>query len=421
VFFSLLVATLQQSDDFAYLNDLAIAVVASAQVKPNASIRNGGTNTTGGDLHVPGGTQSFYPAFWIRDAAMMIGVPGIARGELQNWIKVVAAVQPGPDGLHFSHGLFVPGFSVPDHITLNGEACWYPGAYTNQGDGHYGYLPPADDAFFFIQMGSAYAAGDRAAKEERLATPYGEQPLEKVLANAFDSVETDASSGMVKCSAEPNRTRVDWGFCDSVRKNGLCLMPSLLRWRAAREMADLSRDSRYRAAERLIADHLVPTFYRELPDGEGMLLSATGQGHKDDVWASAFAVWLGVLPKKVEARVAKHLLRLYRDGGTVVEGQIRQLPPTGEFGGLWESAAPGDQSYQNGGFWATPTGWFAMAIGKVDRRAKDQLIHEYADFVRSHRSQGAPFEWVNPATGAQSNGNYASSVGLVVTALRGFK
>ena len=110
-------------------------------------------------------------------------------------------------------------------------------------------------------------------------------------------------------------------------------------------------------------------------------MSATGIGNQDDIWASAIAVWLGVLPRRTEMLVARHLSNLFQDGTTVQAGQVRELPKSGPFDGYWQQATSARDHYQNGGFWATPTGWYVVAIGKVDRLASNRLLHDYAQFV----------------------------------------
>lgn len=423
----------QVGDDWRYLRQVAQEVVDSARVLPGAEIRNGGKNTTGYTLRVPGGTQSYYPAFWIRDAAMMLGGDLVPVDEIEGWIRVVAATQPGPRGLSFPHGLRVPAYSIPDHITLAGRACWYPGAYTNQGNGAFGFLPPADDAFYFIQMVSEYVglSGTSLALKLNVKTGWGEQPLYEVCAKAFESVEADPQTGLVTCSDEKGQGRVDWGFCDSITKTGSCLMPSLLRWQAAVRLANLFEyiDSKKRARQfrneaDLIAGHLKGAFFHPLAGKSAMLISATGVGQKDDVWATGFAVWLGVFRQADLEALANHLRDLIVHGGTVVDGQVRHIPPTGSFGGYWEQAKSAVETYQNGGYWATPTGWLIAAVRTSDRRgvagaqvSAERILHDYVTYLRENRSKGAPFEWINPIRHTQTNGNYASSAGLVYNAL----
>jgi arylsulfatase len=414
-----------------FLRDLAAKVLLSASVPAGGRIPGGPTNTTGCTLRVPGGTQTYYPAFWIRDAAMMLGGDFIPADEIEGWVRIIAATQPGSEGLHFGR-LFVPGFSIPDHITLGGAACWYPGAYAEQGNGTFGFLPPADDAFFFIHMVYEHwrLTHGLTLFESRMKTAWGTAPVSDICAKAFGSVAVNAD-GLVQCAASEDLTRVDWGFCDSIRKTGSCLMPSLLRWQAARELVKLFSASgkpaeaesfRQQAADIRLA---IPTaFAREIPTTNGsngakeaLLLSATELGRKDDVWASAYAVWLGVLPPELEKAVARHLLALYEAGGTVVQGQVRHLPPRGEFGGYWEQALCERDTYQNGGFWATPTGWLVVALRKVGPPASDRLLSEYAEHLRLNRDQGAPWEWIQPAKNLRVNALYGSSAGLVVNCI----
>ncbi|MFI5384514.1 MAG: hypothetical protein ACHQ50_00170 [Fimbriimonadales bacterium] len=415
------------SSDMDYLHQVAKEVTLASRVGPGGEISNGGKNTTGCAIRVPGGTQTYYPAFWVRDAAMMLGGDLVPADEVEGWIKVVAATQPGSSGLKFDHGLWIPPYSIPDHITLQGQACWFPGAYADQGIGNYGFLPPADDAFFFIQMvhEEFRLTRRKTLLDEQVGTGWGEHPLGEVCARAFESVAVDRATGLVVCDADKGKGRVDWGFCDSIVKTGSCLMPSLLRWQAARWLAEMcaaagrtSAARTYRASAQTIQKSIVLTFFKPLDGGEGMLISATGLARKDDVWASAFAVWLGVLPAKTENTVSRHLLAIYKAGGTVVEGQVRQIPPTGEFGVSWDKALTGVGAYQNGGFWATPTGWMIAALHKVDRAAANKLLSEFTSHVRAMRDKGAPFEWINPATNTYRNGNYGSSAGLVYLSLK---
>jgi hypothetical protein len=408
---------------------MAVRVLDGARIPPDGRIPNGPKNTTGHALRVPGATLNYYPAFWVRDAAMMLGGSFVPAAEVEGWVRVIAAVQPGAEGLRFGR-LIIPPFSIPDHITLDGQACWYPGAYVEQGNGSYGFLPPADDAFYFVQMVHEHWRLTRklALFRSTLPTAWGQARLSDVCLKAFASVAADDKTGLVICEATEGRTRVDWGFCDSIRKTGLCLMPSLLRWRAARQLAALLKsDGNAAEAKRLRAEadklqSAIPaTFYRDVPTSggakSGLLLSATELGRKDDVWASAFAVWLGILPRQIELRVVRHLLALYEAGGTMVEGQVRHLPPTGEFGGHWEKASSRPDEYQNGGYWATPTGWMIYALRRVNRAAGDRLLAEYAAHLRAHRDDGAPWEWIQPARKQRVNPLYGSSAGLVSIAL----
>lgn len=409
------------------LRKIAVSVLDGSRVAPGAAIPGNRVNSTGVAVRLPGATLEYYPAFWTRDAAMMLGSGFVPADEVAGWVRLIAGVQPGSDGIRLPHGLFVPGGSIPDHITLDGKACWYPGAMEDQGNGTFGFLPPADDAFYFIQMVREHLrlTGSPSLAAAKVATPYGEAPVADAAVRAFESVAADPATGLVTCDGEAGKTRVDWGFCDTVRKTGSCLMPSLLRRQAALDLRDLykamgqaSRSRKYGAEAARISRSIVATFYKPL-DGAGCLLSATGIGKQEDVWAGAYAVWQGAVSRDKALAIARRLRQLYLAGGTVVEGQVRHLP-AGEF---WQEGLAGHGQYQNGGYWGTPTGWFIAALRYLERaeprgeRVADRMFGEFMAQLSARKAAGAPFEWVNPSGGSFVNPRYASTVGLVYTAL----
>ena len=414
--------------DTAALRRLAQETVASAEVKPGAKISQG-SDTTGQVLHLPGGSGS-YPAFWIRDAAMMLGSDLIPAAEIEGWIRVIAATQPGPPGISLQHGLFVPAYSIPDHVNVNGKAVWYPGTYADgddQGDGQYGHLPPADDAFYFVQMVREHLrlTGKPDLLVTRVLTAEGTHSVMEICDRAFESVAVDPATGIVVCDATPGRTRVDWGFCDSVRKTGLALMPTILRFRAAGELAEMhdalgepAVAAAYRQTATRLREAVTKTFLRKTAGDEALLVSATGLGCKYDVWGSAFAVAEGILPGEEETAVCRGLLSLSKTGGIVAEGQVRAMPLDGPLGGYWEQAASPPGHYQNGGYWGTMSGWLIVALHKVDPTAARAVLHDLVVSVTRDRPAGAPWEWVNPALGLQRNPLYCATVALPYTTLR---
>ena len=414
--------------NLATLQQLARETVATAEVKPGVGIANG-VNTTGYVLRLPGG-GGIYPAFWVRDAAMMLGGGLISAAEIEGWIRVIAAVQPGPRGISLKRGLFVPGYSIPDHVNVNGRAVWYPGTYADgddQGNGQYGFLPPADDAFYFIQMVREHLnlTGKPDILRTRLATGWGTHRVMEICDRAFESVAVDSATGIVACDEAEGRARVDWGFCDSVRKTGLALFPTLLRYRAASDLAFMhdalgenEPAEAYRRMATQLRDSVTRTFLRKISDDEAMLISATGLGQKDDVWGSSFAVAEGILPGKAEDAVCRGLLALYRGGGIVADGQVRALPAGGPFGGYWEQSSSPQGHYQNGGYWGTMTGWLAVALHRVDSPAAREVVHDLVAGIAAQRLDGAPWEWINPALNRRQNPLYCATVALPHATLR---
>jgi len=115
----------------------------------------------------------------------------------------------------------------------------------------------------------------------------------------------------------------------------------------------------------------------------GLFRAATIRCREHDIWGSAFAVYLGVADRAQARAIATVFQRDF--SGLVQNGQIRHLPP----GVYWEKGGPRD-TYQNGGFWATPTGWFVYTLDLVDPALANQTI---LDLVKDFQSGGA-CEWV---------------------------
>ena len=110
-------------------------------------------------------------------------------------------------------------------------------------------------------------------------------------------------------------------------------------------------------------------------------------------------MYLDVATPRQARTIANYFKDHYR--AIVQDGQIRHLP-----GGVyWETACARD-SYQNGGYWATPTGWFVYTLDLVDPRLADRTV---IDMVRDFRKRGVT-EWVlGPRTAVN---NYVASATL---------
>jgi hypothetical protein len=115
----------------------------------------------------------------------------------------------------------------------------------------------------------------------------------------------------------------------------------------------------------------------------GLFRAATLKCREPDIWGSAFAVYLGVASRKQSLRIARYFKDHYAE--IVEHGQLRHLP-----GGVyWEAACPRD-TYQNGGYWATPVGWFIHTLDLADPKLADQTL---LDLVEDFQKRGVT-EWV---------------------------
>lgn len=419
--------------DAAFLEDQARRVVASAGL-PAGGSSGAWRNATPFDLHVPGGNMG-YPAFWVRDAVMMLGGDLVPAAEVEGWIRLIAGTLRGPGDWAVRPGVVVPAYAVPDHINFDGRPTFYPGNYETgekQGGPPWGKYPPLDDHFYFI--GAVYEhwrmSGSPALFGATLKTSFGEARLADLCRMAFRVAPSDPDTGLVEAGDIETENAKDWGFCDAVSKSGKLLFPSLLKFQAALRLAELfeaagepGRAGEFRTDAGRIRAALPGTFLRTNADGtEGWLLSATGVGNQADVWGSAFAVAIAAVDGPAATRIARALARAYREGAAVRQGWVRHLPTTDAAnGGSWAVSVAKPGEYQNGGYWGTPAGWVIAAIRRVDPSAAAGMARDFiASLKKDLRPDGTTqaWEWINPDTGRRNNPLYVATVALPYLALK---
>jgi hypothetical protein len=412
----------QQAQDMEFLRDLTRDVVAASRVQPGRKVGGSPTNSCGFTLLMPGG-RGGYPAFWVRDFAMSLESGFVTAEEMRNHLRLTAHCQNGPVARQLKHGLVVPPFAIPDHINFDGGAVFYPGTYSasdDQGNGGCGILPPVDDHYEFVHI--AYGLFRATGKADFLQERIDGMSLLDRLAAAFDAPRTDAQTGLVV--TDDAQRAVGFGFCDAIYFTGQIFFPSLLRYRAAGQLAELcpaagkpERASEYRQIQERISRNLAPTF-GEPARIQGWLMAATKVGRQPDVWGTVYALHLGAIKGAVAERATETLIDAVRRKTIVLEGAVRHVPtdcdasPTS----AWERTGVGLNTYQNGAYWHTPTGWLIEALRRRDQALASQVFDEYIrhlraqDFRRGPR-HGAPWECFGPKGDAQ-NGVYMTSVTL---------
>jgi hypothetical protein len=381
-------------------------------------------------LITPGGN---YPALWTRDFAMSLDCGLIGATEILPQLRWIARCQNGEKERRLSSGGIIPPFAIVDHVNLAGGAVFYPGTYSSgedQGAPPWGPLPPMDDHFFFIHI--AYALWRDTGDAKFLDESIGERSLFDRLERAFHSPACDPKTGAAVTNKE--RRAVGFGFQDSVYLLGAMSFTTLLRYRAARQLAHLcqARGKAQAAAEytqtaQNIAAHLVPVFGD--PAGrDGWLLAATEVGKQPDVWATLFGLHLGVLPAEAADRARNTVAAAVRAPGHTVEyqGAVRHVPSDRYFGPnqCWEAGGSTVNTYQSGAFWHTPTGWLIEALQAVDpalaRQVCDRFIRHLrnADF-RVSGGHNAPWECFGLDMAGAQNPVYMTSVTLPLAVLQG--
>ncbi len=136
------------------------------------------------------------------------------------------------------------------------------------------------------------------------------------------------------------------------------------------------------------------------------MYSATGIGKQYDVWATAYAVFSGVIK---ESKTPEALYNAYIDKTAVVDGYVRHILTNNDFSAdsAWECTLTPYNTYQNGAYWATPTGRYSYALyiynGKTD------ILEDFIKHTQKYEKAGAPFEWINEPTTEYSGLNYGTS------------
>lgn len=390
-------------DDLDYLRGLAKDTIKSATKKKSA----------GFDFVTPGGN---YPSFWIRDFSMAAGCGLLVPRTILEHLNLAASLQNGVSERSLKSGGILPPGAVADHINFQGGAVFYPGTYSSgedQGGEPWGTLPPADDHYELVHL--AYCYWKRTYRTDFLAAQVAGVRLFDRLIQALDCPVIDPSNGLFVTNFP--RRAVGFGFCDGVHLTGHVLFPSLLRWRALGEMIDLARAikdtgnvGKWKQAREQIRTNIPKIFAHK----DGWLIAATKLGRQPDVWGMAFGCHLGVL----DHSYAEKLNIAYSQKTICLEGGVRHVPTTHNFSAdsAWEkTVGQRINTYQNGAYWHTPTGWLASALARVDRDSSRKLIAEMVAHFRREdfrKGGGGPWECFHPHGNHRQNPIYMASVTL---------
>ncbi len=410
--------------DLQFLQGMAKDVTEASRIYPGQKIsQDFGPNQTGGVLIRPGGRSS-YPAFWIRDYAMSLEAGFVKASEQKHMLLLTAKTQVDQT-MQTKWGTQIPKGAIADHIRIDdSEPIYFPGTYDafNQGKPVWGMQPPFCDAYFFIHMAYYYAVHEKLGKvlkENKL----GIRLIDR-LEMAFESVPQAENSPLVSVT-DANRG-VDFGFRDAVYMTGDLCYSSLLKYQAARQLAEMQRDlgdlkksQHYTRIALALKKAIADRFQLD----SGFLKASTGTSGQADVWATSLAHRLGILPRATVQKASKKLNDGYEKGDLSYRGNIRHILRSDDFSAetAWEKSEAKKDSYQNGAYWGTPVAWVAnlMAETRVDLAKKliQEYIHELreGDF-RKGEGFGAPWECFSPQSA--QNPVYMTSVTCPLIALK---
>jgi hypothetical protein len=409
---------LLSSRDLVFLSGMVKDVMEASRIYANQKISDDfGPNQTGGTLIRPGGRTS-YPAFWIRDYAMSIETGYVTEQEQAHMLFLTAQSQ-ADQTIVTKWGTQIPKGSIADHIRIDdGKSIYFPGTYSyeNQGETKWGMQPPLCDQFFFIQM--AYFYTKYFSKSDHLRQEIKGMKLIDRLELAYRMPPVDSLTKLVE--VQDDNRGVDFGFRDAIYMTGKLCYTSILKYQAAKQMAYLMRElgevgksEHYKQEASSLQNAILNTFV----DKDGMLRASTGRSAQPDVWATALAVHVGILTGLDKRKVAKHLRSAYLKGSMSQRGNIRHVLSSDDFSGTtaWERSLVAVNTYQNGAYWGTPTGWVCEAIASIDLKLARKLAKQYmqdlrvGDFRKGEKF-GAPWECFH--LGLSQNPVYLTTVAV---------
>jgi hypothetical protein len=403
-------------------------VLESSRIYPGQEATSwSGPNNTGGVLVRPGGRDA-YPSFWIRDYAMSLESDFVKPEEQKHMLILTAATQCDQTWIT-EGGSMIPLGAIADHVRIDdGLPIYYPGTYDYQKQGieRFGKTPPYSDQFFFVHMVWYYVmqTGDTAILQQEI--------------NGFSLIDRlemafrvpPAGQGALVFTTDDFRG-VDFGFRDVITITGYLCFPSILKYRAANQMSalhDMLGNQVLSEGYKKIAQSIKNAIPAMFMDERGMLLASTGKSAQGDVWSTALAVYLDAIDASAKEQASQALSRAYRTGVLSYKGNIRHVLTTDDFDDetAWEYSEAKKNTYQNGAYWGTPTGWVAYAIAKTDLEAARRLAKEYIEDLReSDYRQGAefggPYECFHPETGNIQNPVYLTTVSCPYAVFKNFE
>ena len=167
------------------------------------------------------------------------------------------------------------------------------------------------------------------------------------------------------------------------------MMESLLLWRACRKMEAMG--TRYAGGANPRWTRMAETIERNLNrlyDAQsGMYLAATQDCAQIDIWGNAYLLYIGFPAGIAEKSILQYLSTHVMD--YTYQGQIRHLPRREYWQRLLIDVP--QETYQNGAYWATATGWVAWCLHRVAPDAAARLLN---DAVACFRTDGS-YECVN--------------------------
>lgn len=316
-------------------------------------------------LYTPDGIAN-YNALWLRDFSYMTEYAGFAISQED----IIACIRYSirhrrEDGW------------MPDRVTKDGIGVYAAGEMGSPiGEANLDNTP-----FLVYTVYSLYQRMDM----EHFGTLFAE--WEPYLSHGLDLIPLN-QKGLVY--NDPKKPHSPYGFTDTVCKTGDLFMESLLFWRACRMMEALCTQYGQGSAEKYTAlSESVERSLSTLRDADtGLYYAASGDCRQIDIWGMAYMLYIG-FPASTDEK--EHLLDFFCSSYDkyMYKGQVRHLLKGEYWQKLLISIEP--ETYQNGAYWATATGWILWCLAQKDVSLAARTLLEVTECFKKEGS----FECVN--------------------------
>ncbi len=309
---------------------------------------------SGVQLHTPDGI-GHYKALWTRDYYYMVKYAGdlMDLNEVKRAIEFILSGQR-EDGC------------IPDRVKADGTPIYSPGGESNPLADH-----ALDNGAFLALVACEYVnrSGDIGFFRK----------IESKVKNGLDQT-LRADNGLVY--NDPKNPECVYGFTDIVIKTGHLLFSSLLYHKACEEMAAIGAKTNskhvadYRKRARLIEENI-----GILSDEKtGMFFAADQDCKQIDIWGSAYAHEVGLVPEEQAKRIAQYFIDHW--DSVVQHGQVRHLTGEETWERLFLARKAGE--YQNGAYWSTPLPWVVPVIAKIDPDRARQMLEDTIEYFKAN-------------------------------------
>ena len=202
-----------------------------------------------------------------------------------------------------------------------------------------------------------------------------------------------------------------YGFNDTIKALEGDLFTSLLYFEAAGKLKELYTKvhNQQRAEQWQKSQDKIKAAIQKLYNEQGFFYTSIDEeNHLPFVWGSAFAVYIGATSEEQTHAIGVWLRDNYDK--YIQRGQVRHFPKPLH----WNNTTFPQETYQNGGYWATPFAWVNYSLRNVDPQLANQMLADIAkDFQRYGINEVVNFDvdYVNRAGHA---GEYCASLAPLI-------